>query len=164
MLAVDEGDGPAPLVAVPSGFPWSGEAMARKRPCRICRRWFRPDPRVGARQRTCGAPSCRRDWHRRSCRDWRRRNRDYDRDDRLRRRLGTAHEGVGGDPLARLDWGAVRDAIGLQAAVVVEETGRVLVSWARDAMARQAPGPEHEFGRQPPDRVRDAMGSPPPAP
>lgn len=138
--------------------------MARKRPCRICRKWFRADPRVGVRQRTCGAPSCRRDWHRRSCREWRRRNPDYDRDDRLRRRLRPAREASGGDPLARLDWDAARDAIGLQGAVVVEETGRVLVAWARDAMALQRPGFPQPFGRQPPPRGRDAMGSPPRAP
>jgi hypothetical protein len=148
------------------GLRWSEEAMARKRPCRICRRWFRADPRVGPRQRTCGAPSCRRDWHRKSCRAWRRRNPDYDRDDRLRRRLlgSSAREARGGDPLARLNWGAARDAIGLQAAVVIEETGRVLVSWAQDAMALQRPGFPQPFGRQLPQRVRDAMGSPPSGP
>ena len=31
---------------------------ARKRPCTICRRWFRPNPRVGSRQRACGNPEC----------------------------------------------------------------------------------------------------------
>jgi hypothetical protein len=31
---------------------------ARKRPYSTCRRWFRPDPRVGARQRTCRNPEC----------------------------------------------------------------------------------------------------------
>ena len=138
--------------------------MARKRPCRICRKWFRPDPRVGVRQRTCGSAACRQAWHRRSCRDWRRRNPDYDRDDRLRRRLHAQTEVVRGDPLAQLNWDAARDAIGLQVAVVVEETGRLLVSWARDAMALQRPGSAHEVVRHPPGRVRDAMGSPPPAP
>ncbi len=31
---------------------------ARKRPCSICRRWFRPDPRVGDRQHACTKPEC----------------------------------------------------------------------------------------------------------
>lgn len=31
---------------------------ARKRPCTICRRWFRPDARVGVRQRACTNPEC----------------------------------------------------------------------------------------------------------
>ena len=34
---------------------------ARKRPCTICRRWFRPDPRVGDRQHACGKPECQTD-------------------------------------------------------------------------------------------------------
>jgi len=29
-----------------------------RRPCRICRHWFRPDPRVGERQYACSAPEC----------------------------------------------------------------------------------------------------------
>jgi len=136
----------------------------RKRPCRICRKWFRADARVGERQRTCGLDPCRRAWHRRSCRDWRRRNPDYDRDDRLRRRLQAQTQPVGGDPLAQLNWGAAREAIGLQVAVVVEETGRLVVSWVREAMALQLPGFSHGFGRHPPGRVRDAMGSPAPGP
>ena len=136
----------------------------RKRPCRICRKWFRPDARVGARQRTCGSAPCRQAWHRRSCRDWRRRNPDYDRDDRLRRRLQAQTQPVRGDPLAQLNWDAARDVIGLQVAVVVEETGQLLVSWAREEMALQLPGSPHKFGRHPPGRVRDAMGSPAPGP
>ncbi|MGA2328940.1 MAG: hypothetical protein ABSH05_21935 [Bryobacteraceae bacterium] len=50
---------------------------ARKRPCTICRRWFRPDKRVGERQRACGRPECqaaRRQQTQASCRD---RNPDY---------------------------------------------------------------------------------------
>ena len=138
--------------------------MARKRPCRICRKWFRPDARVGARQRTCGSAPCRRAWHRQSCRDWRRRNPDYDRDDRLRRRLREQTEAARGDPLAPLNWQAVRDAIGLQVAVVVEETGRLLISWVRDEIALQVAESPDEFGRLPPSRVRDAMGSSTPTP
>jgi len=34
-----------------------------KRPCRICRHWFRPDPRVGARQRACRNSSCQKARH-----------------------------------------------------------------------------------------------------
>ena len=37
----------------------NGHARARKRPCRICRRWFRPDPRESeTRQRACGNREC----------------------------------------------------------------------------------------------------------
>lgn len=37
--------------------------MARNRPCGVCGKWFRPDPRPGERQHTCGKPGCRREWH-----------------------------------------------------------------------------------------------------
>lgn len=30
----------------------------RSRPCRYCRRWFRPSPRVGERQYACSAAAC----------------------------------------------------------------------------------------------------------
>jgi hypothetical protein len=39
--------------------------MSRKRPCRICRKWFRPDPRVGHGN----ALAVRQAWHRRICRE-----------------------------------------------------------------------------------------------
>lgn len=47
----------------------------RRRRCVSCKTLFRPDPRVGPRQRTCGAPACQRQRHAASCRRWRRRNR-----------------------------------------------------------------------------------------
>jgi len=47
----------------------------RRRRCTYCQSLFRPDPRVGPRQRTCGAPACQRQRHAASCRRWRRRNR-----------------------------------------------------------------------------------------
>ena len=31
---------------------------AARRPCRFCRRWFAPDPRMGSRQFACGADGC----------------------------------------------------------------------------------------------------------
>ena len=51
--------------------------FARKRPCRVCRRWFQPDARLGDRQKTCGDPECKREWHRRQCAQWNRKNQAY---------------------------------------------------------------------------------------
>ena len=48
-------------------------AKSRKRPCKICRRWFLPDVRHKKRQKTCG-PECRKELHRRQCAQWNRRN------------------------------------------------------------------------------------------
>jgi hypothetical protein len=49
---------------------------ARKRPCSICRRWFRPDPRVGLRQHTCGKPDCQAARRRKTQARWRTKNPD----------------------------------------------------------------------------------------
>ena len=53
------------------------KARTGKRPCGICRKWFLPDPRQIGRQQTCGNPACQRELHRRRCRVWNRKNRDY---------------------------------------------------------------------------------------
>jgi len=47
----------------------------RRRRCPFCQILFRPHPRLGSRQWTCGAPACQRQRHAASCRAWRRRNR-----------------------------------------------------------------------------------------
>jgi hypothetical protein len=47
----------------------------RRKRCPFCQTLFCPHPRLGARQRTCGAPACQRERHAQSCRRWRRRNR-----------------------------------------------------------------------------------------
>lgn len=48
---------------------------SKKRPCRICRKWFTPNPRVGDRQKTCGNNECMRKWHNKKCAEWNRNNR-----------------------------------------------------------------------------------------
>jgi hypothetical protein len=53
------------------------KAANRKRPCRICGKWYWPDPRLGERQRTCGDKECQRQWHGKKCREWNRQNRPY---------------------------------------------------------------------------------------
>ncbi len=111
-----------------------------KRPCKICRKWFQPHPKAGNRQRTCSRPECQRERHRRSCTDWHKRNAEDDREHRLRTKLNflgdeqaaDAHSDV--DPLRGLSWSAVRDAVGLQVAVVLEESEKLIVLWARDAV------------------------------
>ena len=60
---------------------------SRKRPCRICRRWFFPDPRLKGRQMTCGDAYCKRQWHRKKCQEWNRNNKDYFRSNYLHKKL-----------------------------------------------------------------------------
>jgi len=59
----------------------------KKRPCRVCRKWFTPNPRLGDRQRTCGDEECQRKWHARKCAEWNRRNPSYFKEIYLRGRL-----------------------------------------------------------------------------
>lgn len=47
----------------------------RRRRCPFCQTLFRPHPRLGPRQWTCGAPACQQQRHAMSCQAWRRRNR-----------------------------------------------------------------------------------------
>lgn len=48
---------------------------SRRRRCPFCQTLFRPHPRLGARQWTCGAAACQQQRHAQNCRAWRRRNR-----------------------------------------------------------------------------------------
>jgi hypothetical protein len=141
--------------------------MARKRPCRVCGKWFEPHPRAGKRQRTCGGETCQRERHRRACAAWRARHPDYDRESRLRERLhveAAAGAPLSRDPLAELAWEAARDAVGLEVAVIVEEMGKVLVLWARDAVNAQGTEITRKLAKVLPRPERDeiAAGAGPP--
>ena len=59
----------------------------KTRPCRVCGKWYPPNPRLGDRQQTCGAVECQRKWHTRKCAEWNRKNRAYFKDIYLRGRL-----------------------------------------------------------------------------
>ena len=121
--------------------------MVRKRPCRICGRWFQPAGRAGDRQHVCSRAECQRERHRRACADWRAREADAERAERVRRRVEVAPSkevsaGTGAGrappgPEARVQWDAVRDAVGMEVAVVLQVFARVLGDWARDAVRLQ---------------------------
>ena len=77
------------------------KTSTRKRPCRICRRWFLPDPRLKERQMTCGQTECQRQWHKKKCSEWNRKNRDYFKANYLQKKIDTATQ-PRGDPAAAL--------------------------------------------------------------
>jgi ParB/RepB/Spo0J family partition protein len=52
-------------------------SRTRKRPCRICRRWFYPDPRAGDRQRACSRPACQATRRQKTQANWRAENHGY---------------------------------------------------------------------------------------
>jgi len=78
----------------------------RKRPCRICRRWFVPNPRLKDRQMTCGTAKCQRQWHKKKCAEWNRKNADYFKANYLQKKIDTATH-CRGDPEATLPANAV---------------------------------------------------------
>ena len=136
--------------------------MGRKRPCRECGKWFQPNARAGKRQRSCEREECQQARHRRACAQWRARHPDYDVERRLRervRREAIVGEPLERDPLAEVVWEAARDAVGVEVAVIVEETGKVLASWARDAVHAQTADILRKLGKVLPASARDAIAS-----
>jgi hypothetical protein len=127
-------------------------AVRKKRPCCICRRWFLPDARVGARQRACGAAECQRARHRAADRTWHARHRDYDRGRRWQGAVDAAKAGAPvaapdrPPPLAGVPWDVAQDAMSPQAVVILAGVARVLAEWAQDEMRRQAPDPTRKSG------------------
>jgi len=149
--------------------------MSRKRvrrPCGICGKWFRVNPRQGDRQRVCSSPECQRERHRRNCKDWHGRNPGYDADLRLRQRLYLCPpppsmppvDPFGTSPLRKVNLEAARDAVGQQVVVLVEVASKVLWQEVRDAVRAEVIVGQVIARRLPPDPVRDAIASAPAPP
>jgi hypothetical protein len=103
---------------------------ARKKPCSICRRWFRPDPRVGTRQRTCGQAECQRAQLKKKQAAWREQNPDYFRARRMQARstLSPPPKPVRLPlPLNRLPWDLAQERFGVQGADFLGGMGKVLL-------------------------------------
>ena len=64
--------------------------MPKKKPCCFCRKWFRPDPRVGSRQKSCSHPECQKKRRHRTQANWRKQNPEYTRARWMRERSGKA--------------------------------------------------------------------------
>ena len=105
-----------------------------KRPCRICRRWFTPNPRLKDRQKTCGDVLCKREWHRKKCSAWNKENTDYYRTNYLQKKLDEATESkktskthpVKSRLNTGLPHGFVQEVIGIQHLVIIEYFGQLL--------------------------------------
>src|SRR3954471_4766428 len=109
--------------------------QARKRPCTICRRWFRPDPRVGARQRACHQSECQMALRRKTQASWRRRNPDYANAWRLDRRKAQAQTPEPlrlPAPLPKLPWDVAKDEFGAQGADFLGLMSALIVRIAKD--------------------------------
>jgi hypothetical protein len=142
-----------------------------KRPCRICKKWFLPNPRLGDRQRTCGAPECQRQWHANKCAEWNRKNRAYFQEIYLRRRLELLETASPEpipppspepalQPVAPLDYprGVVQEVIGAQQLVIIEYIVRLLVRGVQEVIRSQVAEVQRESGRLPPEVISRGDG------
>jgi hypothetical protein len=130
-------------------------ATLGKRPCRICKRWFAPNPRLKDRQKTCGDPACRREWHRRKCRQWNKKNPDYFKANSLHRKLEDAKphaikgEVTGDNRLAQsnfcrgsrsgLPLDVVQEVMGAQVCVIIEYLAQQLLRRLQEVIRMQVP-------------------------
>ena len=108
---------------------------ARKRPCCICRQWFRPDPRVGSRQRSCGKAKCRVLRRQKSQASWRRRNPGYAIAYRIDQRAAQTEPAEVmrvPAPLNQLPWEFAKDQFGPQRADFIGVMGALMVRTAKD--------------------------------
>ena len=95
----------------------------RKRPCRICRRWYMPSPRVKDRQMTCGQVECQREWHRKKCAEWNRKNSDYFKANYLQKKIDAATKARGDPEVPRSKVSASRLQTGMPLEYVKELIG-----------------------------------------
>src|ERR1700722_13189560 len=108
---------------------------SRKRPCTICRRWFRPNPRVGDRQRACGKPECQTARRQKIQASWRKLNPGYAIAWRLDQRKTQAEPPEPlrlPSPLNQLPWNVAKDQFGQQGADFIGVMGALMVRTAKD--------------------------------
>ena len=114
----------------------------RKKPCRICRRWFQPDARVGERQRACGKPECQSARRQKTQADWRKRNLDYAIAWRLDQRAAQTPQPEAlrlPAPLGQLPWNVAKDQFGAQGADFIGVMGALILRAAKDQIRPYLP-------------------------
>lgn len=143
---------------------------SKKRPCRICRKWFTPDPRIGDRQKTCGDHECMRKWHTRKCAEWNRNNRKCAQESYLHDKLAQAAQGESNEPkkasaavttsiapvstshaasFPQLPRCLVQEVIGAQNLVIMEYIARQLFRAVQEVISRQVPKNTRDSARLP---------------
>jgi len=113
--------------------------MLPKKKCCVCRKMFRPDPRVGDRQRACAEEHCQRQRRAQTQASWRSRNLSYQACYRLQKRAADAvaaerDEQVAPPPplrlppdLTRFPWGLAKTALGFAGADLLAMLAILLV-------------------------------------
>ena len=150
---------------------------SRKRLCRICGKWFVPKPRLGDRQKTCGADACKRQWHTAKCAEWNRENRAYFKEIYLRGRLEPAPPGAAesSPPPPRtsapvrapsplhIPQEVVQEVMGTQQRVIIEYIVRLLQRGVQEVISAQRLEIANEFRQLATPSGLRGDGHPPPA-
>src|SRR5688572_10156824 len=107
---------------------------ARKRPCCSCGRWFRPDPRIGSRQRACRNSECQTARRKKKQQAWRQNHPDYF----IARRIQDRSKADRPPeplrlpaPLSRLPWDIAQSQFGVQGADFIGILGTLLLRAAQ---------------------------------
>src|SRR2546429_8647077 len=107
---------------------------ARKSPCCVGRRWLRPDPRIGSRQRACGRPEGQVARRKKKQKAWRERNPDYFIARRIKDRSGQDRPPEPlrlPPPLSRLPWDIAQSQFGIEGTDFIGIMGTVLLRAAQ---------------------------------
>jgi len=107
----------------------------RKRPCSFCRHWFRPNARVGPRQRACSNPECQAARRKKTQAKWRAANPDYAIAHRIQQRSAQPQPPEPlrlPAPLNRLPWDLAKDEFGPKGADFIGVMGALLVRSTKD--------------------------------
>lgn len=134
----------------------------RQHRCAICRHGFRPNPRVGDRQRVCSKPECKQEFRRRIQAAWRERHPGYFIKWRARKRTANnASEPVDPPrppaPLSALPWEMAQEEFGVAGADFLGSMGRLLLFRAKDEMPAQFLTTTGEFAEVAPPAAKDEM-------
>ena len=136
----------------------------RKRPCSICRHWFRPDPRVGERQRACGKPECQAARRKRTQANWRAKNPEYGAGYRIQQRSAQEQPPESlrlPAPLGRLPWDLAKDEFGRKGSDFIAVMGALLVRTAKDQFRAYVADTARVAGPLPPLLAQDPIPSAP---
>jgi len=124
-----------------------------KKPCCICRIWFRPNVRVGKRQRTCGRTECQQALKKKRLAKWRARNPDYFIARRIQERSKTERTPEPlrlPPPLSKLPWDIAQDEFGVKGADFIGAMSSVVLRAAKTQICREVVDSTRDPGRLPP--------------
>jgi len=105
---------------------------------------------------TCGSTQCKREWHRRRCAQWNKKNIDYYKANYLHKKLQRAGRDLSSqkalqDPsLGGLLGKDVQEVIGVQQLIMIEYLGRLLIRRFQDVIRRQHIGIVRKLSQLPP--------------